>query len=676
MCKRMFAILLSLILCFQMVFAGVPVVYAEDGDTVYGLHYPSMNDTGYTFDCVYFGSYPQSLKAGAKVGSQNLTDYNVEPIKWRVVDIQGNHAMLVSDQVLDIATYGSDLFEIVWSNSQLRSWLNGYSASYNFDGVDYQSQNFINTAFTSDEVTAIVPYEYTDSHLIDPNPTTDKINVWSVHGTCGEWWSEVMDEHMSLERIKTDYACSGGTVKTPTDGYYSDWWETEGTYFSNMRDVSSDNREWRPAFSGVCPMIVLDLTKTNVWTKAESVTVNDYYCFQYSDKTSISNPVISADGSVQYDCVYFGNYPQTLIDSTNEGSTNEADYAVEPIMWRVLEVKNNKALLVADSILDVKSLSEAGTAYSFAWKYSEIRSWLNGYGKKSNNAKIDYSKDCFLKKAFNSAERKAIVKTKLKNSDNPVYLTDCGPNTTDKVFLLSFADVTNKKYGFLPYNKNSVLSSPYKEFDYATMRKQTDFAKNTGRNATSYRWALRSVGGISANYTFVEGLGRVAAYGSCVAKKFGICPALTLDLSKTNCWSYAGTVTTRPPESSICKHSYETKKIIAEAVDSDTSDNSDCLGGSIKICKYCHHVKSATKYYGRVTIALGKKSYKYFYKYTGKNIKPKVIVYDGFGKKLKKGKDYTVSYEKKCKKKGTHKVKIKFKGRFKGTLYATYEIIK
>ena len=32
--------------------------------------------------------------------------------------------------------------------------------------------------------------------------------------------------------------------------------------------------------------------------------------------------------------------------------------------------------------------------------------------------------------------------------------------------------------------------------------------------------------------------------------------------------------------------------------------------------------------------------------------------------------------EKKCKKKGTHKVKIKFKGRFKGTLYATYEIIK
>lgn len=672
MCKRMFAIILSLILCFQMVFAGVPVVYADDVDAVYGLDNPDINDNGYTFDCVYFGSYPQSLKAGAKVGSQNLTDYNVEPIKWRVIDIQGNHAMLVSDQVLDIATFGSGTYEIVWSNSQLRSWLNGYSASHNFDGVDYQSQNFINTAFTSDEVTAIVPYEYTDSHLIDPNPTTDKINVWSVHGTCGEWWSEVMDEHMSLERIKTDYACSGGTVKTPTDGYYSDWWETEGTYFSNMRDVSFDNREWRPAFSGVCPMIVLDLTKTNVWTKAESVTVNDYYYYQYSDKTSVSNPVIGTDGSVQYDCVYFGNYPQTLIDSANEGSTNEADYAVEPIMWRVLEVKNNKALLVADSILDVKSLSEAGTAYSFAWKYSEIRSWLNGYGKKSNNAKIDYSKDCFLKKAFNSAERKAIVKTKLKNSDNPVYLTDCGPNTTDKIFLLSFNDVTNKKYGFLPFNKNSVLDSEYSEFDYAKIRRKTDFAKSE----SSYRYALRSVGGQVANYTFVEGLGMVSAYGSCVATKFGICPAVTLDLTKTNCWRYAGTVTTRPPESSICKHSYETKKVKAEVVDSEPETYLYCMGGSIKLCKYCHHVKSATKYHGRVTIALGKKSHKYYYKYTGKNIKPKVIVYDGFGKKLKKGKDYTVSYEKKCKKKGTHKVKIKFKGRFKGTLYATYEIIK
>lgn len=74
-----------------------------------------------TYDCVWFGRYPQSDKYGR----------TYEPIKWRVLSVSGNDMLLMSDQILDcrpFATYVTDRNDndvtVTWKNSDIRKWLN------------------------------------------------------------------------------------------------------------------------------------------------------------------------------------------------------------------------------------------------------------------------------------------------------------------------------------------------------------------------------------------------------------------------------------------------------------------------------------------------------------------------------------------------------------------------
>ena len=63
------------------------------------------------------------------------------------------------------------------------------------------------------------------------------------------------------------------------------------------------------------------------------------------------------------------------------------------------------------------------------------------------------------------------------------------------------------------------------------------------------------------------------------------------------------------------------------------------------------------------------------YKYNGKARKPSVKVVNKWGKTLKKGTDYTVTYSNN-KKVGTATVKITGKGNYKGTITKTFKITK
>ena len=67
---------------------------------------------------VYFGNYWQSVK------SEDATDNNKEPVKWRVLANDGN-LFVVSDQNLDCVVYNSSAETVTWENCSLRKWLNG-----------------------------------------------------------------------------------------------------------------------------------------------------------------------------------------------------------------------------------------------------------------------------------------------------------------------------------------------------------------------------------------------------------------------------------------------------------------------------------------------------------------------------------------------------------------------
>ena len=317
---------------------------------------------------------------------------------------------------------------------------------------------------------------------------------------------------------------------------------------------------------------------------------------------NIRNPRIVKDSSmdagqkVTWDCVYFGKYPQSEItskdgsiyntlknatgwDENNDimiGKTKyrrlkgeDATYATsdsssyynwndsyktyhyfkyQPIKWRVLNRNGNDALLLADVALDDQKYN---TNYEYVtWETSSMRSWLNGYGASVNKPKIDYSKKNFINFAFTSTQRNAIKTTSIVNDNNIMYGTAGGKNTSDKVFLLSESEVYNTDtaagYGFVKDcdTDNEARGSLCSTYAYAmgTWRgysTDTDYTRYNG----NIHWWLRSPGYDSNYAAVVNSYGWVHRSGSYVYDyDDGVRPALHLNLSSSNLYSYAGTV--------------------------------------------------------------------------------------------------------------------------------------
>ena len=262
---------------------------------------------------------------------------------------------------------------------------------------------------------------------------------------------------------------------------------------------------------------------------------------QQKQQYILRNPKVEDDSStesgkkVTWDCLWFGSYPQSQITAedgeiytilTNIDNWNkngdviientkyhkiEKDYfKYEPIKWRVLQSENGEAFLLSDVILD-KQLYNENDKY-VTWEKSSLRAWLN---KK------------FINRAFSDEEKEKINITEIVNQDNPVYGTEGGNNTFDKIFLLSLSEVSEQqdgeKYGFLD--------------DEIRACGKSDFSK------TGSWWWLRSPGSYSLDAAEVNDDGWVGRNGSRVDSSYGgVRPALHLNLSSSNHFSYSGTV--------------------------------------------------------------------------------------------------------------------------------------
>ena len=317
---------------------------------------------------------------------------------------------------------------------------------------------------------------------------------------------------------------------------------------------------------------------------------------------NISNPRIVKDSSmaagqkVTWDCVYFGSYPQSEItskdgsiyntlknakgwdenndimigrtkyrrlkgeDATYARSDEEGQYdwndnyktyhyfKYELIKWRVLNRNGNDALLLADIALDDQEYNTNDE--DVTWESSSMRSWLNGYGASVNQPKTDYSRKNFINSAFTSTQRSAIKTTNVVNNNNIAYGTAGGNNTSDKVFLLSESEVYNTAtatgYGFVKGSETNdeARRSRCSTYAYAmgTWRNHDTDAEYTKYNGNIWWW-LRSPGYSSKNAAEVRISGWVGRDGGSVdSDNDGVRPALHLNLSSSNLYSYAGTV--------------------------------------------------------------------------------------------------------------------------------------
>ena len=262
---------------------------------------------------------------------------------------------------------------------------------------------------------------------------------------------------------------------------------------------------------------------------------------QQKSQYILHNPKVEDDSStesgkkVTWNCLWFGSYPQSqitaedgeiytiltnidnwnkngdvIIENTKYHKTEKDYFKYEPIKWRVLQSENGEAFLLSDVILD-KQLYNENDKY-VTWEKSSLRAWLN---KK------------FINRAFSDEEKEKINITEIINQDNPVYGTEGGNNTFDKIFLLSLSEVSEQqdgeKYGFLD--------------DEIRACGKSDFSK------TVSWWWLRSPGRNSFSAAEVDCCGWILRCGVDVCyDSDGVRPALHLNLSSSNLFSYAGTV--------------------------------------------------------------------------------------------------------------------------------------
>ena len=215
--------------------------------------------------------------------------------------------------------------------------------------------------------------------------------------------------------------------------------------------------------------------------KSKSMTMGDFTYYKGSDD------------NLYVKCVENGMWAKDAHAHYSDGSTvekieknSEKYFKVEPIKWRVLSKdENGKSLLLADEVLTAgityygsddddtwkklkKNRTVNGTTiYPNNYKYSNIRAYLNGTknqfvtdGGTETVNDLDWTDKGFLQSAFTTFAQDFIYDTEVDNSErstNPNYNASEFTNgnnsftcdkTTDKIFLPSVQEVTNKEYGF------------------------------------------------------------------------------------------------------------------------------------------------------------------------------------------------------------------------------------
>ena len=270
--------------------------------------------------------------------------------------------------------------------------------------------------------------------------------------------------------------------------------------------------------------------------------------------------VDGGDGTVPYvregNYIYFGEYPQSIkassvtitstVDSrgyflgsdnayyakvvaspfdsaykfsSNQTVTSGTEYyfKVEPIKWRIISENSGKAVLLCESIIDSSCYDSTNNNY----KDSDIRAWLNG---------------TFYTKAFGALEAALIhtvtVDNTLATTGHTENANVCA-NTSDKVYLLSYKDVTNSAYGF---------SSNVNDVNLLRMKKTSDYAIANGAytsdsSQTAYKgngiWMLRTPNDTYTHFIReCDHSGAVTDGGTNITSTFfGVVPAITITLS-------------------------------------------------------------------------------------------------------------------------------------------------
>lgn len=267
--KWTFKVFVGLLMLCLMTFTNAGITKAAGT----GLNNPVIDKSGVTtWDCIWFGNYYQSSKT------------KKEPIKWRVLKVSGNEALLLADVNLDCLPYNDTYDYVTWEDCSLRAWLN---------------KDFLNAAFSSQEKLAIK----TVTNTTDISPHSNFTQAYGGNDTkdqifCLAWddldnpaYGFPENEGKSKARAarNSEYTVSRGATVSVNDGAEGNswWWlRTPGYYNKCASFISHDGAypEFSSGESGgisvtsslpaVRPALYINLSRS-VWTKANQVTSED-----------------------------------------------------------------------------------------------------------------------------------------------------------------------------------------------------------------------------------------------------------------------------------------------------------------------------------------------------------------------------------------------------------------
>lgn len=549
--------------------------------------------------------------------------FRFDPIRWRVISLENETACLMADRLLDCQPYSATDGPVSWETSTVRSWLNSYPSSENSASIDYQKKGFISTAFTAEQLEAIintrVKNQPNSRYGTDcGNDTEDRVFLLSndevfssdTAARNGFYAGSGYDDPAKRFR-STMYAKCRGSWWSSVNGYMGNsfWFmRTNGytqesvTYICDFGYIYSRGTISTCEDAGVLPAIWIDLSLARI-EPAGTVSSKDILEGASRNqaeedprkRSRIVNPVVlsnleAPDGKdVTYSMIRFGNYPQTEIlpESAADGESSIADpalygkleaaawdhdecmldgqrflrvfssdesgvqsaryFACEPLLWRVLEVRDGTALLLSNAAVECEPFQS--DLRDVSWENCTLRSWLNGYGPQANASATDYSApgNSFLNMAFSPEEQEAILETPVRNEANYYFGMDSGAETADRIFLPAESELfihdSSEIHGFSRRDEVPDRAKQFRPTDYALMK---GVWQESGDRKNVF-WITRTTGYTHANVVYVDESGYMYNRGILVTcRDAAIIPALVLDLD-SSVYEYAGTYTIGTP---------------------------------------------------------------------------------------------------------------------------------
>lgn len=144
--------------------------------------------------------------------------------------------------------------------------------------------------------------------------------------------------------------------------------------------------------------------------------------------------------------------------------------------WIILEVADDKAFLMKNT--SINEMPFASEAIETTWENSALREWLNSD---------------FYDNSFSDAEKANVALTEVKNSDNVIYNTSGGNDTSDFIFIFSIQEAKDYSYLFPDFKTNTWLRSPGAYPNTAAFLSENGMVMEYGYIVTSNDFKIRPV---------------------------------------------------------------------------------------------------------------------------------------------------------------------------------------